>query len=138
MKEKLIELLCGVTCKGEEDFGNCPSRVGGRCYGIQSLHMCQLFAIVDHLLANGVVVPPAKAGQTVYFVLDDDALPEGWYMSDETVTEVCSRGFFVGAFDEVKNIVECVIPWSEIGKTVFLTKEEAEKAFAERIGEDSE
>ncbi len=58
-RERLIELLCSVECAGEEGFGNCPQRRQSRCSRLEGLEMCQIGAIADRLLANGVLVPPA-------------------------------------------------------------------------------
>ena len=30
------------------------------------------YALADHLLANGVIVPPCKVGQTVYYIVFDN------------------------------------------------------------------
>ena len=79
--------------------------------------------IADDLLANGVIVPPVKVGQTVYCVIDDiDRVLSG------EVYEIINReghiffryirnGYYTGGAD-----------LSQIGKTVFLTREEAEQA----------
>ena len=60
MKERLIELLCNVHCKGEEDSRSCAARRAGACRVIERLDMCMLTAIAEHLLAAGVLVPPAE------------------------------------------------------------------------------
>lgn len=68
MRDRLVELLCNVKCEGEECFGNCPHRIGQKCNKVQRLEMCSVFAIADHLLAAGVIVPPCKVGDTVYSI----------------------------------------------------------------------
>ena len=64
--------------------------------------------LADYLLANGVAVLPCKVGDTVYYI---------------------SEGFVESC--KVQNI-STNICFGEIGKTVFLTKEEAEQALKER------
>ncbi len=56
MRDRLIELLYKVECKGEEGFLNCPERKNGGCRSVNKLEVCQVGAIADHLLANGVIV----------------------------------------------------------------------------------
>lgn len=67
----------------------------------------------DFLLANGVIVPPVRVGDTVYQT-------DGVRTYKSEVKEVIYDCGIV-AFDE-----------SAIGNSVFLTKEEAEKSLAER------
>lgn len=85
--------------------------------------------LADHLLANGVIVPPCKEGDTMYCdgkLFADHC--QGEIMSfpvDIVRTEVCST--FRGEID-------MIFEFNDFGKKVFLTKEEAEKAL-ERSGE---
>lgn len=79
------------------------------------------------LLANGVILPPCNEGNTVYWVLEDFG---GRYVSEDTVTEVGAKGFWVSQVP-AENGIDDFTPWEEIGKTVFLTREEAEKALKE-------
>ena len=94
-------------------------------------------AIADHILANGVIVPPCKVGQTVYVLTTDS--PTG---IEETkisqvvvrVKENCKMQYTI--------LAPCVYDdwgkakWSfcdnNFGETVFLTQEEAEAALKER------
>ena len=69
--------------------------------------------IADYLLANGVLVPPCKVGDMVYEVGTDKEI----YQSTITKIIYDTNGI---AFDE-----------TAIGKTVFLTKEQAEEKLKE-------
>ena len=76
-------------------------------------------------------------GETVYVLLKDGAIfyPEtnGWYISEEIIEAISHDGFYLG--DPVDDVYT---PDSEIGKTVFLTREGAEKALeAKRDGSTS-
>ena len=130
----------------------------------------------DHLLANGVIVPPCKVGDTVYHIasckdfyheldgnlynsdgsfgdatgyycpcelrnncpfdsveeFDCDALKNQQAIFEDTV-----KGIMIGEC-EYDNVIfleySLNVYFNEFGKTVFLTKEEAEKALAERSG----
>ena len=75
--------------------------------------------IADHLIANGVVLPPCKVGDKVYafsyprtdiIVIDEETVES---LSFQVETDECY-------YDEDK-----------FGKTVFLTKEEAEQKLKE-------
>ena len=73
----------------------------------------------DYLLANGVIVPPCKVGDTVYQIDTAGDI----YESKILKTIYDTNGI---AFDE-----------RVIGKLVFLTRQEAEKALAERSVSDA-
>lgn len=85
-------------------------------------------ALADYLLANGVIVPPVMAGQKVYLSrsLMNDVI-EGEVTGLKT-TEF-SRYTVVFLIDDNRYIE---IPFGAYGETVFLTREEAEKALHRR------
>ena len=94
--------------------------------------------LADHLLANGVIVPPCKVGDEVY-VLTTDSLSG---IEKSRVKRMTLQNLQDGM--TIKIIVPCICDdwgnavWEfypdDFGKTVFLTKEEAEKALKERSG----
>ena len=115
MKERLVELISQVQYMG----------------GLE----CRL---ADHLLAEGVIVPPVSiVGQTVYLSWIYDGVKgiaclevthiitdyKKSYIRTDFATD--DEGFWEkyngGQFD-----------FEDFGKTVFLTREEAEKALRER------
>ena len=102
--------------------------------------------VADHLLANGVIVPPCKVGQTVY-VIDDIVWHyeccdcEHYHIGGFGDPSECGRTIHGGKHPSCIKIKEEVTTQHDIyyylyaekiGKTVFLTKEQAEKALAER------
>ncbi len=119
-REKLIELLDKVhrTHLGKEYY----ERLG---------------TIADHLLSNGVIVPPCKAGDKVYIVDGTtDGIVEGeitrleyniYTTPREWITVKGNYPFF-GELEE-RNRIDLLL-----GETVFLTKEEALKALKEKQG----
>ena len=115
MRDRLVELLLNAP--------QIPCVKGGRATGLRH----QTFEnISDHLLANGVIVPPVKVGDTVYFLIEYDDFPElppG--IEAAKVTEVGTRGFFTSAFIPPQDDMGNFTPWSELGKTVFLREEDA-------------
>lgn len=86
----------------------------------------------DHLLANGVIVLPCKVGDTVYIV---EECGDG-ECAEDYVLDVKVSQFFI---NEHGIAVDLALPlgirlntWMEVGKNVFLTREEAEKALERR------
>ena len=85
--------------------------------------------VVEHLLVNGVILPPCKIGDEVWLVLNRKASDEErWFMVQDGVQELLRglKGFSV----ETRNMG--AYPESQIGDTVFLTREEAEAALERR------
>ena len=77
--------------------------------------------VADCLIENGVVILPCKVGDTVYSIWEDD---DGNLQIDEAeIVDVSIHKIWVngGDFD-----VNC------LGKSDFLSREEAEKALKER------
>lgn len=138
-KERLIELIKSSSQYISEDDG-------------------LVERIADHLLANGVIVPPVKVGDTVYGI----TLKHPCYAC-KACTDFCHRNcpikdksafvvrkakvdavcFLDGdneihvQFEETKSLhsYSSTFCFCDFGKTVFLTREEAEKALAERSKE---
>ena len=82
----------------------------------------------EELLANGVIVPPCKVGDTVYRLAHNVDKTE-WKVAD--FWEVIKIEIYedeIGIIDDSDNYFSN----EDIGKTVFLTKEEAEQALKER------
>ena len=86
--------------------------------------------VADHLLANGVIVPPCKVGDMVYEVIPK-CLPawgtcpySGGYGTARCDEEPCNA--YIREIGFSLSIME------NIGKTVFLSREDAEKALKER------
>lgn len=84
---------------------------------------------VDYLIANGVILPPCKVGDTVYTY--ERRRIKKWVI---TFCGKNSRGEYkmIAADDGFKNMLEF---WDyDIGETVFLTREEAENAIERSNG----
>ena len=76
---------------------------------------------VDYLLANGVIVPPCKVGDKLYIVADvSKAIVEsvvmGVWIIEDSISILTIHGVIIN---------------DSFGKTVFLTKEEAEEKLKE-------
>ena len=99
MRDRLIELISQIQYMG----------------GLES-------RLADHLLANGVIVPPCRVGDTVYRPSKYLGYVVPFVIMSFEATQ--SEMFYT---DDSDNIVYI----GEIGKTVFLTKEEAEAKLKE-------
>lgn len=91
--------------------------------------------MVDHLLANGVIVPPCKVGDTIYYpwVYDEQSgiafnEVESFLYNQKPIIIVKSWGSDID--------MPVSFTFESIGKTVFLTKEEAKNALVERSGDN--
>lgn len=76
--------------------------------------------LADYLLANGVIVPPVKVGQSIYRISINGKEIYGDWRIIELIVYEDEMGFL----DDSDNWID----FEDIGKTVFLTKEEAEAA----------
>ncbi len=113
MKDKLIEILNETFAEQYEKRGL-----------LTAPHTA------DHLLENGIIIPPVKIGQTVYVV---SRYYGGFWRTHECRIDsltIYEKHMFMTLFDS--DNLDFGIEISEIGKTVFLTKELAEKALVER------
>ena len=95
--------------------------------------------VVDHLLANGVIVPPCKVGDTVCTIHKGN-YAHNWkpYVDELCVVEInhkCDRnGKDIGwglVLYSSENCTTTRYRMSNVGKNVFLTKEEAEAKLKE-------
>lgn len=111
MRDRLIELLDIIIQPGEKTLGD----------------------IADHLLANGVVVLPCYIGQDVWHITEHyDGRIELDKGKISMLQQKADKSWKIRI--TVNSSVWDFTP-NEIGKRYFLTKEEAEKALAERSGE---
>ena len=87
-------------------------------------------ALADHLLANGVIMPPCKVGDTVYHVYKGNTIVNA--LVADWKKEAFGDWLFRAYFSVNGSSSTLLFGDNNIGKTVFLTREEAEKALEER------
>ena len=87
--------------------------------------------IADHLLANGVIVPPCKVGDTVWF----DTYKKSGTVSLGIQPHKVDRIDVICVVGE-KELVETKLHDWYFGDSVFLTREEAEQALKESMCND--
>ena len=133
MRDRLIELLEST-----------PTDFDGRR---------NVVTIAEHLIKNGVIVPPCNVGDTVYVIdlfdfepckkngNNGDVCPHlyaeygvGYECRKQRYGE---KPFSCAEIKPVKieDISEIFNYWNCFGKTVFLTREEAEQALKERMSD---
>lgn len=86
--------------------------------------------IAEHLIENGVIVPPCKVGDTIYFET---------YRRGESIgvqPHKVAKINVVVTIERPFGGVGAEVPDWQFGKYVFLTREEAEKALKDRRKED--
>ena len=94
--------------------------------------------LADHLLANGVIVPPVWVGQTVYCYCPDLGGVFPYFVENVNIGFLDKeRNYWTyeaNCHDEETDefLDEIDFDLDDIGKTVFITREEAEAALAER------
>lgn len=85
-------------------------------------------SIADHLLAEGVIVPPCKVGDAVYY----PSFGTNRVLLYKVISiKLNSKGLYVVCENHLSKS-QMTHKAEQIGKTIFLTKEEAERALAER------
>lgn len=124
MRERLVELLGNRCCNKQIPCENCE---------YENFADCHRYALADHLLENGVILLPCKAGDIVY---SNDLDPRFDVEIERIVIEENVITFEWVQYEKGYEVTEC---WDEgefsledFSKTVFVSREEAEKALAER------
>ena len=93
--------------------------------------------IADHLLDNGVIVPPCKVGDVIYKIMDIESVRRQILEVEVLSIRIEDKMIFF-----VKTVKNCLYRYAEypiddFGKTVFLTKEEAERELERRKNENN-
>lgn len=102
MRDRLIELYDQTN--DECDVKDCLS-----CKYWNASY-CRVHKFIDKIIANGVILPPCKVGDTYYRILYGK-IYENEFICTATIVSMMEDGAF--------------------GETVFLTREDAEKALRE-------
>ena len=134
-RDRLIELLEAVekdptiTCPHFKTAITCK----GCKYTINNVMCNHTLRMVDYLLANGVIVPPCKVGDKVYFPWMYDGT-SGIAILEISCIRLFRQNINLIFYDDVGNDMPMpsVFFFDDFGKSVFLTKEEAEEKLRER------
>ncbi len=88
--------------------------------------------LADYLLEHGVIVLPCKVGDTVYSYDEDLYALLDYRINQITLSDGNPTLYSGVCFNEDVLLSDIDFVESDIGKTVFLTREEAERALKER------
>ena len=120
-RERLFELL-------ENGFFEALSKCKGEN---KDKKVCDYLA--DYLIENGVIVPTVEIGTTVYEIRQKGiGFSNRRYDSGITTQKQLKNAIFDGKTLYIESKLYAKSDNVRLGKTVFLTREEAEKALAER------
>ena len=127
MRDRLIGLLLSKSCLNNE----CPESQCDECDCIP-VAIGDADKIADHLLENGAIVPPCKVGDKVYRVVT---------MGTGVTFKKVGFNTYRAKEQTIKHFIRCVTVTKNnffdvienFGKTVFLTKEEAEQALSKSV-----
>ena len=115
MRERLTDLIK----QGDKKFAD---KYEGKIGELMS-HIDEVFGFVaDYLIANGVVVPPCKVGDKVYRISASSGARIK-YIQETKVSRIAIDNEGIWIFCTCNPIAKTVF-----GKTVFLSREDAEKA----------
>ena len=87
--------------------------------------------LVDHLLANGVIVPPYKVGTKVYAITSQTSNNENFYIFEDVISH-----YIVGDYCTVMCFENRLSKTEHNWDKVFLTREDAERALEEMNNAD--
>jgi hypothetical protein len=125
MRDRLVELISKARAE-------CASTSCFQCeyQDKETPKDCVPRLIEDHLLANGVILPPCKVGDAVYYInLYNHIMLYKHEVYEAKVVRLVVTRYGVSPVIRVKSVYSTYeIPGVEFGKNVFHTREEAEQA----------
>ena len=128
MRDRLIELIDNWYTEYFNIYQECDD---------------ETIAIADYLLENGVIVPPCRVGDTLWVRWSisrghkENIYPVKVYAlrfdTKKNNMRICVEGHFeITAYGgNYTHYYNGTFAWNSVGKTLFLTREQAEKALAE-------
>ena len=117
MRDRLIELIGNI---GDVINSECTLDCEGCKY--EEADRCVTEILVDRLIANGAILPPCKVGDVVYLPIKTDWGTIEIYEIVEVGQD--RNGIYFRVYDEEQEKIYL----EELGKTVFLTEQEAREA----------
>lgn len=117
-RKRLIELLKNDNCPS-------PFICDANCKYINSEN-CLAERMADYLLENNVFITPVTEGDSVYIIMFNRVIPF------DVISVSLFRKILIYKAQHGIHLT-WVFKMEDFGKTVFLNREEAEKALAERI-----
>ena len=121
MRDRLVELIYEARKEWDVYFNDCLLKGKPRSKTLNEF-------IADHLIENGVIVLPCKVGTELFlsdYINGHHRLKEYKFLGNEIAV-------VIDCWEWQRT---CTRMLSDFGKTVFLTKEEAEQKLKEMRGE---
>lgn len=125
-KERLVELIKRDNCQY-------PCLCSSKCKYVDE-DDCHSERLADIILADGWIRPPCKVGDRVYMVIHDKRTKKPlecnvigfWYTEHEDCCSIHLSRYVNGKFDSTFSV-----RFTDIGKTIFFSREEAEAKLRE-------
>ena len=126
MRDRLVELIYEARKEWDVYFNDCLLKGKPRSKTLNEF-------IADHLIENGVIVPPMKLGQMCFKPHYSNWSDEVRQYRVSSITQKADGSFKMRLTDLITKSVFEITP-DKLGKTVFLTKAEAEQKLQEMRG----
>jgi hypothetical protein len=123
MRDRLVELIYEARKEWDVYFNDCLLKGKPRSKTLNEF-------IADHLIENGVIVPPCSLHQTLWEITWNKRIEQ---CKVSSLTQKSDGSFKIRISPKCSGVYE--ITPDKIGKTVFLTKAEAEQKLKEMRGE---
>ncbi len=127
MRDRLVELILNA-----DNYDSFECKLCDKCD--DACDCCYAEKIADYLLDDGWIRPPCKVGDTLYAISqmkDKRILP---FVNKYEATSIKLGKRKCVVYHEVDGYIK-LFKQEDFGKTVFLTKEEAEQKLKEMRGE---
>lgn len=111
MRDRLIKLIRQTHCVEVWDYWNDDFKEPN-----------PIETLADYLIKNGVVLPPCRVGDTVYFI---PKYITDWIHDDVEYIKITKDSFII------KTVADWYFDEGDFGKTVFLTKDQVEQKLKE-------
>lgn len=126
MRDRLIKLIDYILEHPEKTCLQFHRGCSGCKY--EELDCCKADRIADYLLENCVIVPPCKVGDKVWLIKSINWQHTEFEIKDGKVSMIQQKANKSWKFRITENHSVQDFTVDKLGKTVFLTREKAEKA----------
>jgi hypothetical protein len=133
MRDKLIGLIASKVCSRYLK-DTCLSKWSGSCGECECGRNFQIGDVADYLLANGVIAPPCKIRDTIWYI------DKNYNIQNAEVTCIDLRGTSKHIIAtryvwETEETIKLALMFERLNVDYWLTKTEAERALAEMRSE---
>ncbi len=90
--------------------------------------------MAKELIKAGAFLPPCRVGDTLCILLEDDFHVHKWFISEERVTEVGTRGVWTSGYDQTRDDMGTFWDYADMGTEWFTDRVDAEAALKAKEG----